>query len=643
MPYCLIPSLVKKFKRMLVDGTIDPAKLNQMTSKQRNEFFTKIVGATDAKNVNALFESKLLLKNQKAGMITWAKTITGINKTTRRDILSTIERLDGVLDPKAADDFLNDLANKRLGIDITLNEAKVISKMSSKIKESGAKMNKDFTFNNKTDELNHGLNLAVLKDYTIELKKKTSSSLLETIKKNPFNIIIEAGGAMKSVVASLDNSFQLRQGIKVLMRRPDIWAKNFMKSWGDIGRELKGIDAMLPAKAEILGRKNNLNGKYKLGKFDLDILGEEAFPSSLPGKIPIFGRLFKASESAYNAAALRMRADMADMMIDRAEKQGIDTFDKFQAESIGKLVNAMTGRGNLGKAEVISRELNVLLFSAKFAKSNFDTLTLHAGQEMSSFARKEAAKNLALIVGEIGTVMAVANMLNPNSVEFDPRSSNFGKIRIGNTRFDITGGMGSIITLASRIAMALAGLPAIKSSTTGVTTKLNEGWGSPTGMDLWWGFVENKFSPLMGIFRDLVDQEVFGGKKVTPKEIAKGLRPIILQEYESLKEDDNSANLLLGLIADGLGISVNTYSYGTNWETSTGKEITQFKEKVGEEEFKKANEEYNKKVDKYIVGVRDTKEYKDLTNDEKKELLSWAKAEVKKKIFKEYDFKYKRD
>ena len=37
----------------------------------------------------------------------------------------------------------------------------------------------------------------------------------------------------------------------------------------------------------------------------------------------------------------------------------------------------MTGRGDIGKLEVFGEEINAALFSIKFLKSNWDTLTAH--------------------------------------------------------------------------------------------------------------------------------------------------------------------------------------------------------------------------------------------------------------------------
>jgi hypothetical protein len=172
---------------------------------------------------------------------------------------------------------------------------------------------------------------------------------------SPTEMFNTIAGTAKSALSSFDNSFFGRQGIKMFFSQPDIWAKDFAKSWGDIGRELvktkSSVEPMDIIKADIYSRENAINGKYDTAGIDLGLSTEEAFPSPLPGKLPILGRLFNASETAFNGAALRMRADYGDRILKKAEEFGIDTSDKDQSQGLGKLINAMTGRGYIGKVQ----------------------------------------------------------------------------------------------------------------------------------------------------------------------------------------------------------------------------------------------------------------------------------------------------
>lgn len=576
--FCLIPSVAEKFKKDIISGEIDPAKLALMTSAERHAFFAEKLGSASAKEVNALFESKLILKNQQQGYISWAKRVIGISKVARRDLISRIERLDKVLSPAEEEAFLNDLVDKRLGIDVTFGEAQTIAKFSKQIEKAKGNIPENSPIRSP-ERLEYGTSVALLKDYFLELKQDATKLTARELLKNPKEILNMATGFTKSTVASLDNSFFGRQGIKVLYTHPTVWMKNFGKSWSDIGKQIvakgkwykSGDDAVnIALKADIYSRPNALNNKYNVGDFGLDVNSEEAFPSALPEKIPLLGRLFKASEVAYNGAAMRMRADLADMIIEKAESQGINMLKKEEARPIGDLVAAMTGRGKLKTFESASSGLNTYLFSPKFLRSNFDTLTAHVFNSKSSpFVKKEAAKNLLKIIGSIATILTVSEILHPGSVEKDPRSSNFAKLKLGKRYYDISGGMASLVHLASQI------VPTehdgqwgfwSKSTTTGQYNKLNAKdkngkpkYGAATALDVIDNFWQGKLSPLGGLLRDVWKGQTYSGKPVTVKnELSQVTTPLSAQNFEQTMGDPDKVDVLMMMILDGLGYSVTT-------------------------------------------------------------------------------------
>lgn len=370
--------------------------------------------------------------------------------------------------------------------------------------------------------------------------------------------VYELAGATKGIAASLDNSALFRQGWRTLFTNPIIWADNAARSFPNIirqlGKKASNEDVINGIKAEIRGRENSRNGLYQKMKLDIGI-EEEMFPTSLPARIPLFGRLYAASETAYKGFLYRLRADLADKYVQVAKDSGVNLNDKLEVESIGRLTNSLTGRGNLGKAESIAGGLNTVFFSPRFIKSQFDFLTLHSTDKMSVFARKQAAYNLLKAISGMALILGTAKAIAPESVELDPRSSDFGKIKIGNTRFDVTGGMGSMGVLASRL---IAG--ASKSPTTGRITELDSGkFGMPTRQDLIVNYFTNKFAPAAGFIRDLTKKEDFDGSELTPQKRLSKLAPIPAQNaYDTLK-DPNSAPDLLVIIADGLGISTQNF------------------------------------------------------------------------------------
>lgn len=638
--FCLMPAAVEKFKAALKDGTVNPARLANMTSEERAKIFEGLVGKPNAQDVNSLFESKLLLKNQQKGMISWAKSVAGMNETVKRDLLDKISRMDRVLDPESKQAFLKDLASTKLGVGVTHDEAKTIAEMSRKVETARAAMQ------DGGDRMAFGRAKVALSNYVSDLKVQAQkidyktapgTAAMKTIGRIP--------GEAKAINASMDNSAIFRQGWKTLWTQPGIWAKNAKASFGNLVKQFGGKEVMDEIQADIVSRATY--DKMVRAKLAVGTL-EEAFPTTTPEKIPLLGRAYKASEAAYTAFVQKTRADVFDKYLEIAQKSGVDIENTKELESIGKLVNSLTGRGSLGKAEPVGNLVNNVFFSPRFLKSNIDMVT-HAvgvdvaGSKLTPFARKQAAMNLMKIVAGTAGVITIANAVKPGSVELDPRSSDFGKIKTGHTRFDVTGGVASIMTLASRLATMSS-----KSTTTGQVNKLNSGKvGSQTGLDVLNDFIDNKVSPAAGVVRDLLKGENPSGEKPTPFNEAKNLfTPIGVQNYEQMSKDPQSANKLLTAIIDGLGIASNTYgptNPNKGWETSDSKELQQFKAKVGATRFKDASQQYSDQLTKFMDDIVNNNDYKNLSTADQKQVITNQKNKIQKDIFQKNGFRYRQD
>ena len=190
-------------------------------------------------------------------------------------------------------------------------------------------------------------------------------------------------------------------------------------------------------------------------------------------------------------------------------------------------------------------------------------MTAHRLQKgVTPFVRKQAALNLRKTVSGIATILGTAHALDPKSVELDPRSADFGKIRIGDTRFDMSAGMGALMVLAARMVTHSS-----KSSTTGKVSQLNERdkkgnlkFGTTTTGDVFTNFFTNKLSPAASVIKDIWNQSDFNGNKPTIGGEARNLvLPLPIDNLWSAAQDKKHADLVLTAIADGLGISTNTY------------------------------------------------------------------------------------
>jgi hypothetical protein len=566
---CIPKYLVNEFLRRLKNGEMDPQKLIEMGSKGRHEYFKSFLGESNAKFVNAEFESKLLLKDQQQGIITWAKQMSGIKPEVKRDMISRVERMTKVLEPKEEEDFLSDLVARKLGIDVTVEEAGKIADLSKTVTAAREAITPGLP-NGSPERMDYGTALVAFKTYISELKVEAKSLSLAEFMMSPGAWIETIGGTTKAIAASLDNSFFGRQGFRTLVDKPDIWMKDFAKSWGDIGKELRGIDAMLPIKADVYSRQNALNGKYAAMGIDIGISSEEAFPSQLPEKIPFFGRLYKASESAYNGAALRMRADLADAWIREAEAAGVDVTDK--NARIGEVINSVTGRG---KVDIFTpkgqRIINCAVFSIKYVKSNLDTLFAPftyawktgtgSMPPESRWAAKKAAENSLKVIGAIAGILSVAKMLDPDSVETDPRSTRFGKIMVGKKHdiaINISLGLNSLVTLATRL------MPTQHRGKWGGWVKNNKGeyqnwwdgkFGQANGSDLAFNFMKGKASPVAQMFLAYLEAKDRDWKKPTiAGTAAKAVTPIPVENALELAKTEAGDDPLLYAILTALDI-----------------------------------------------------------------------------------------
>lgn len=684
MAFCLTIDQENKLRDALVSGKLDPFKFSEMTSEQRRAVLEKFIDTENAANVNSLFESKLLLKNQVQGFKTWAKSLVGIKPKIKRDLLTKIERLNeiGVLDPADLKAFKEDLARTRLGFGVTFEEAKVINELSAvrveskeaweaKIKENPKWQNtaSDKEWKNDPKRIDYGLKNVALGNYVDSLKLAAKSgkvrfveapikSIVNTIKDSPkfFNDLF------KSTMASVDDSFFGRQGIKNLYGTPAqkrIWVKSFAKSFVDIAVELrkakiKGVRPMDMIKADIYSRPNAMNGKYKAGNYRLNVLHEEAIPTSLPEKVPVFGRLFRAAETAFSGGALRMRADLADMLISQMDAQKINTLDRKNAIPAGNFVGSLTGRGNLGRLTPIADKLNLVLWSARFFKSNVETVFAPAKfaatklglrtakSEGAAFVEKKAAINMVSIAGHVAGLMMMADFLDPESIDEDPRSTNFGRVKIFGHWTDITGGMRTIAIMAARLVPTKRNgeWGVWKKATTGNWTNLTAGeFGKDDAVDVFMdALLLNRLAPIASILRDYYRGEMFGGEPFDiKKSIVNSLIPLSIQNVNDVKDEKFEAVLAVG-IAEFFGLGVSTYEFQSNWSRSTSKEMKQFKKQVGEDIFKDANDSYNRAYNAWLDSVKEDSKYKELSEDGKKKLESNARSAIKKRILDEYGY-----
>ena len=418
----------------------------------------------------------------------------------------------------------------------------------------------------------------------------------------------------RTMMATADFSAPFRQGV-FLIRRQKQFAPAF-KEMFKYAFSPKAYDGLMD---DIAKRPNyGLMKESKLALTDLGSslnLREEAIMSNLPEKIPLFGRVVKGSNRAYSGFLNKMRADVFDDLINKASKQGFDV--NVEAKGIASYVNAATGRGDLPKFLADSGNiLNATLFSPRLIASRVQLIGKLFNPKLytkkNAFIRKEYLKDLAGFLTMGSTVLGLAKFGGAD-VGLDPRSSDFGKIKVGNTRYDIWGGFQQYVVLVSRI---LTG--EMINSTTGREITLGEGGYKPTTRtDILARAAEFKLSPVTSfVWSGFRGTNAIGEDFKIAPEVLNRMIPIVAQDVQDIIRDEGFEGLPMVLPAP-FGVGVQTYGNKVPYKSTTpsGKENVKWRlePSLGEVIVNSITGEKISTIPKHLhEGLQKEKEKKDL-------------------------------
>jgi hypothetical protein len=432
-----------------------------------------------------------------------------------------------------------------------------------------------------------------LKDELIRLKKERDIRILRqnyanrSLKQKVVDGFLEVINVPRTIMSSMDFSAPLRQGLIASISHPAVALnafkemfrqavsqKRFDRWFNDI-RESEFFDVM------------EKSGLYVADPHDLRLSAkEEQFMNNLAEKIPFIGGavripqsvpliggkkvggLIKGSERAYVSYLNKMRVDLFTQGAQVLESMG-KTYDNSPKdyEGLASFVNNSTGRGKLGAIESAAPILNSVFFSPRLIASRLNLLNPLYYAQLPSYARKMALKDMTKFVAFGVTILALIKQAwgcpddcpectGCANIELDPRSTDFGKIIIGDTRYDTWGGFQQYVRIIAQMMTGEA-----KSSTTGNVRKIDgEGLFGKDRADVLGSFARGKLAPVPASILDIVSGRNIIGEKVDAKMIAeRTLLPLIYSDVkESYKEQGVKALLTVGLPAT-FGIGVNTY------------------------------------------------------------------------------------
>ena len=362
---------------------------------------------------------------------------------------------------------------------------------------------------------------------------------------------VEVANLPRALMASFDLSAPLRQGV-FLIGRPKQW----LPAFGSMFKQFASEKTFQTAQQQIQNRST-----FKLmqeGKLALTDIGEfatqreEAFMSRLGERIPVLGAGVKMSNRAYVGFLNKLRADVFDDLVKKGQALGVSEDPNFLS-SVGEFVNTATGRGPLGSLERSAVAINSIFFSPRLLASRLSLLNPVFYVKQHPTVRKEALKSLLTFASTGASVLGLAK-LNGAQVGVDPRSADFGKLKIGNTRYDIWGGFQQPIVAAMRL---LTGQ--MVSSTTGREFALGEGYKPTTRADIVMRFLQSKQAPILSLITTLL-----GGKTITGQpprlsvEITDRFIPMFVQDAFEVIQEHGPAKGWMAL-PGAFGVGVQTY------------------------------------------------------------------------------------
>lgn len=379
------------------------------------------------------------------------------------------------------------------------------------------------------------------------------------------DVLVEVANIPRALLATADMSAFLRQGIIPAISHPVIStkaaAKTFKfafnaKSFRQYFKDLPN-DPMYP-----LIRKSKLaitdpSRARMTGR-------EEPFISGLLQKIPVLGIPVRFAERAYVGFLNKVRVDLFKSWSEELTAQGMSPVkDAHIFKAAANIINTFTGRGSLGKLDRVTPELNVAFFSPRLIAARFNALNPVWYMKQPKIIRKKAIGDFAKFVSVGLTTLALIKLYaeaNPDAditIEIDPRSSDFGKIRIGNTRWDIWGGFQQ---WARAFTQLITGQR--KYTTTGEIVSLTKDvYPFSTRKEVLLRFIEGKLAPVPALLNELISGgKTWAGEDITLETTYKEkLIPMYIQDITDAYAEGGIGRAIGAGIPAFLGIGVQTY------------------------------------------------------------------------------------
>jgi len=393
----------------------------------------------------------------------------------------------------------------------------------------------------------------------------------------------------RAIMTSFDLSAVFRQGGIASLAHPRLAAAASREMWNALwrgGAEFDTMDKISKDELYTLAMRAGLSITTDSGKITRQ---EEAYmgrwakwgigkKGTKINELSLKALFFVApSARSYTTFLNSMRFRVFKYMVSNLGAGGEVTID--EAKVIASYVNAATGRAELGKFNQAAANLNTVFFAPRYVASRFQYLAmpfyLLPSTKVSGRVKKmiamEYARHVMGLTAFLGLSVALASLLTDDeeekpTVEFDPRSSDFMKLKIGDTRIDPMAGLSQTVTLIGQMATGQ------KKGLRGDIKDLygeNRKFGDPDLWDVGTGFLRKKLAPIPGAIVDLrVGENVIGEKETVLSATTDLFVPLSFQEAgETMK----ARGLVGGAVVTALsllGMGGGTYGPKTQYATA---------------------------------------------------------------------------
>lgn len=567
----------RKFQKAIDDGVVKVDEMMKMSSPEREELFKKILGKEYAVEANRKFVSKFNTNLTKEQLAMVLSRSAGVNKQrlayetfgvggtnpirTMEDYHKLAEPPEWALKYDDLTQDISDIINPRNTMGFWKSAGHYAQEQGSKIAAAKGPL------------------------HTIG---RTGSVLYD----------VATDAALKPLKAAWDVSYIFRQGFKIGATDFNAYKIANKDAWKSVVKSLSSKEeadkVMRAFRARTL-----VHPYYKElvveGKLAVNV-AEETFPRSTGEKVTGLGRVYLGTNNAFTTFSQSARLEIAgseyEKLLITARKSAISTaeidlkrtlssaektaleastkVDKQVTKDIAFVVNSITGRGSLGKAEAMSSALNRWFFAPRYIRSSIDTFVMPFNYNLSGPAKELAFKSSRNTLGSIGVLLGAAAAFGTD-VELDPFSNNFGTVKLPgmDKRVDLTAGHGQYVRVFAQLVWGK------RTDSKGRTIEFGDSktFKPDTRVGNTAKFFMNKAAPAPSMINQLFSEKQFyGGQKVsfatqqksidtivrTTRELFAPIGPNNLPEY---LQDEGFVNALMLFTVESLGANVKESKY----------------------------------------------------------------------------------